>query len=98
MFNREFTRGIKMRVGNLSSWPASASEWTGHAGPVLSMSYSLNGAHIVTGSSDKTIRIWDAESGGVIGEPLTGHTEVVRSVAYSPDGCHIISGSIDSTI
>ena len=45
-----------------------------------------------------TIRIWDAEIGAVIGEPLNGHTGVVWSVAYSPDGRHIISGSDDKTI
>src|SRR5258706_300063 len=98
MFDREFSRAIKMRVGNLSSWPAPPVEWAGHAQGVLSVSYSPNGARVVTGSSDRTIRIWDAESGVVVGEPLTGHAQGVPSVAYSPDGRHIISGSTDHTI
>src|SRR6267154_1435672 len=98
MFDSEFTRAIKMRVGNLSSWPAPPLEWTGHTGPVRSASYSPNGARVVTGSHDHTIRIWDAESGVVVGEPLTGHNKRVNSVAYSPDGRHIISGSYDDTI
>ena len=54
------------------------------------MCYSPNGTRIVTGSGDRTIRIWDAESGAVVGEHLTGHNGVVRSVAYSPDGQRII--------
>ena len=87
-----------MRVGILPSWPAPPLQWTGHAGPVYSVSYLPNGAHVVIGSRDKTIRIWDAESGAVVGEPLTGHTGWVYSVAYSPDGHHIISGSGDRTI
>ena len=62
------------------------------------MVYSPNGARVVTGSKDKTIRIWDAESGAIVGEPLTGHKEAVNSVAYSRDGRHIISGSSDRTI
>src|SRR5258706_951480 len=98
MFKREFTRAIKMRGGNLSSWPAPPLVWPGHAGFVSSVSYSPDGAHVVTGSYDRTIRIWDAESGAVVGEPLTGHIGMVQSVAYSPDGCHIISGSGDRTI
>jgi len=98
MFDREFSRGIKMRVGNLSSWPAPPLEWAGHTNSVQSVSYSPNGARVITGSSDHTIRIWDAESGVVVGEPLTGHNGSVNSVAYTPDGRHIISGSHDHTI
>ncbi len=60
--------------------------------------YSPDGRHIVSGSFDHTIRIWDAETGAPVGGPLEGHTELVGSVAYSPDGRHIISGSIDRTI
>src|SRR5258706_162515 len=98
MFNREFTRAIKIRVGGLSSWPAPPLEWTGHTGAVRSMCYSRDGTHVVTGSDDKTIRIWDAESGTAVGHPLEGHTSWVRSIAYSPDGRQIISGSDDHTI
>ena len=98
MFDRKFTGAIKMRVGKLSSWPAPPLDWTGHAKRVNSVRYLPNGAHVVTGSHDKTIRIWDAESGAVVGEPLRGHDGVVLSVAYSPDGRQIISGSGDCTI
>ena len=98
VFNREFTRAIKVRRGNQSSWPAPPVIWTGHTGSILSVVYSPNGARVVTGSSDKTIRIWDSESGAIVGEPLTGHSNGVDSVAYSPDGRHIISGSYDRTI
>ena len=87
-----------MRRGKLSSWPAPPLQWIGHTGPVYCMSYSPNGSHIATGSSDRTIQIWDAESGAVVGEPLKGHTKRVCSVSYSPDGRHIISGSNDGTI
>src|SRR5258706_590204 len=98
IFNSAFTRAIKMRVGNQSSWPAPPVEWTGHTGAIMSVIYSPNGARVVTGSSDKTIRIWDVESGATVGGPLTGHNGGVNSVAHSPDGPHIISGSFDCTI
>ncbi len=62
----------------------------GHDEGVNSVAYSPNGQYIISGSSDSTIRIWDAETGAPVGNPLRGHTDWVRSVAYSPDGRHII--------
>jgi len=70
-----------MQSGNLLSWPAPPLQWIGHTETITSMSYSPDGSHIVTGSNDKTIRIWDAETGAVVGEPLEGHTGIVMSVA-----------------
>jgi WD40 repeat protein len=97
IFCREFTRAIKIRVGHLLSWPTPPFKWTGHTGGVACVSYSPTGSRIVTGPTDKTIRIWDAESGAVVVGPLT-HNGEVTSVAYSPGGRHIISGCWDQTI
>ena len=47
---------------------------------------------------ERTIRIWNAETGTSIGNSLEGHTDRVWSVVYSPDGRHIISGTKDCTI
>lgn len=35
----------------------------------------------VTGSWDRTVRVWDLTDGRQLGEPLTGHTDWVTSVA-----------------
>ena len=53
---------------------------------------------IVSGSLDRTVRLWDAGSGQPIGQPLLGHTDGVRAVAFSPDGKRIVSGSLDRTV
>ena len=87
-----------MVTGKLSSWPAPPSEWIGHTMGIRSVSYSPNGLQIVSGSNDTTIRIWDAETGAPVGNPLEGHTDRVFAVAYSPNGQHIVSGSDDKTI
>src|SRR5258706_15118026 len=70
----------------------------GHTGVVSSVAYSPDGGHILSGSADTTIRIWDAKSGAAVGNPLKGHTGGVASVAYSPDGRHFISGCAYNTI
>ena len=62
-----------------------------------SVAYSPDGMRIISGSDDKTIQIWDAQS-GKLENTLEGHTSSVLSVAYSPDGMRIISGSDDKTI
>ena len=64
----------------------------------MSVAYSPDGRHIISGNTDKTIRIWDAETRAPVCDPLKAHTGSVRSVVYSPDGYHIISGSRDCTI
>jgi len=65
---------------------------------VESVAYSPDGRHIISGSDDRTIRIWDANTGAAVGKPLEGHSWNVLSVAYSPYGRCIISGSGDNTI
>ena len=47
---------------------------------------------------DETIRIWDAQTGKPLGDPLEGHTNTIYSVAFSPDGKYIVSASVDNTI
>ncbi|KAH9033778.1 WD40 repeat-like protein [Lactarius pseudohatsudake] len=65
---------------------------------VLSVACSPDGRQIVTGSMDNAVRVWDAQSGLPLTDPLKGHTFMVTSVAYSPDGTNIISASYDCTV
>ncbi|KAG2029825.1 WD40-repeat-containing domain protein, partial [Suillus americanus] len=65
---------------------------------VSSVSFSPDGTRIVSGSSDSTVRVWDAATGLPFGEPFQGHTSSVLSVSFSPDGTRIVSGSRDSTV
>jgi WD40 repeat protein len=45
-----------------------------------------------------TIRVWNAESGEMVGKEFNGHTDWVRSVGLSSDGNWIVSGSDDNTV
>ena len=67
----------------------------GHSGYVTAVAWSPDGHHILTGSRDRTVRIWDATTGD---NTLTlTHTDPVTAVAWSPDGHHILTGSGDGT-
>ena len=52
---------------------------------------------IVSGSSDKTVRIWNADTGECV-RVLEGHSDCVWSVSLSEDASMIISGSWDKTV
>ena len=51
----------------------------------------------MSGSEDKTVKIWNAATGQVE-NTLQGHSDSVRSVAFSSDGSRIVSGSADETV
>jgi len=69
----------------------------GHGGSVNSVIESHDGKYIISGSGNKTIKIWDKETGKCI-KTLKGHGGPVYSVIESHDGKYIISGSGDETI
>ena len=64
---------------------------------VESVAFSPDGAHIVSGSSDNTVRIWDATTGAEATK-MERHSDSVQSVAFSPDGAHVVSGSANNTV
>jgi WD40 repeat protein/tetratricopeptide (TPR) repeat protein len=68
----------------------------GHGDSVTGVAVSPDGSRIVTGSSDKTARVWDAKTLAELAT-LKGHTGGVTSVAVSPDGSRIVTGSSDET-
>jgi WD40 repeat protein/serine/threonine protein kinase len=64
----------------------------GHTGFVYTVAISPDNRYALSGSSDKTLRIWEIDSGREI-RCIEGHTSFVYSVAFSPDGKYALSGS-----
>jgi WD40 repeat protein len=69
----------------------------GHTGTVWSASYNQDGTRVVTGSSDKTAKVWDPATGQVVAT-LSGHTDVVKFAVFDPaDDDIVLTVSWDGT-
>jgi len=69
----------------------------GHTARVLSVAFSPDGAHIVSGSWDTLVIIWNTNTQNIV-HKLKGHTQAVLAVGYSHNGTQIVTGSLDKTI
>jgi WD40 repeat protein len=69
----------------------------GHTARVRSVALAPNGLQAISGSDDRTVRVWDLRR-GVLERTLTGHSDWVRAVAVLRDGERVVSASDDRTL
>ncbi|MEH1948686.1 MAG: AAA-like domain-containing protein, partial [Nostoc sp.] len=69
----------------------------GHSDAVNSVVFSPDGKTLASASADKTIKLWNRDTGKEI-STLSGHSRGVNSVVFSPDGKTLASASADKTI
>jgi WD40 repeat protein len=86
--------------GLLRAWSTDnfeeVAQLLGHKKWVMSLAISSDGSRIVSGSGDRTMRVWDGRTFKEIG--LCEHEDEVNSVAFSPDSSLIASPSKDHTV
>jgi len=64
---------------------------------IVAISVFPDGCRMVTGSSDKMLRLWDLRNGAVL-KTLEGHRSMVQAVAISRDGKSIASGGMHGEV
>jgi F-box and WD-40 domain protein MET30 len=73
---------------------------TGHTDGVMCLQFSETLSHpsfpvLMTGSYDRTVRVWNMETGQEI-RCMRGHSRAVRALQF--DDCKLITGSMDHTL
>jgi len=89
--------GISVQVAISQTGVSSVqlkAELAGHKGQVIALAISPDGKLIATGSKDKTVKLWDANTGKLTAT-LTGHKGKIYKVIFSPDGRTVASASDD---
>lgn len=99
---RVVTAGSDAELGSAKVWDVRSGTsrlLAGHRDYVVSASWSADSRRIVTGGGgrDKSVNVWDADSGRLLAS-FTGHQEDVEAVAFFPGGTRLISASEDKTI
>jgi eukaryotic-like serine/threonine-protein kinase len=91
------------------TWSGTVHIWNGldgkaplsikaHAGEVLGVAFSADGARVASGGQDGKVKVWDAATGKQLPLNLKGHSAGVTSVAFSRDGKLLASASNDKTV
>jgi WD40 repeat protein len=91
--------GYTFYFGGLEIWttasPPSLETGT-HSNYVTCLAWAPDSSSIASGSSDRSVILWDAVTGQEIRR--LNHGAWIRSVAFSPDGGIIASGAADNQI
>ncbi len=65
-----------------------------HSAWVHCVAFTPDGKILVSASQDGTVRLWNAQSGQQLVEPLFRHEDAVYWLSISPDGSILASGSV----
>jgi WD40 repeat protein len=91
-------------VGSFAGGVLSAPPEPGHIDQVFTLAFTKDGRYLASGSSDRTVKIWDAKTGKHIrdfpnpslkspgpGLPPPSHPGFVHCVRFTPDGSKVVS-------
>jgi len=68
----------------------------GHNASVKAVTFTKDGKYLLTGSRDKTIKLWEIATGREL-RSFYGHESTINDLALSPDGKQFLSSSADKS-
>jgi WD40 repeat protein len=86
-----------IQIRNTSNGQVTAT-LVGHTGAITSLGFSPDKTRLISGSADKTARIWTVASPTAEPVLLEGHTAAVTAVAFASNPAHVFTGAGDNTV
>lgn len=76
------------------------SHMTGHYDTVATLEFDPSGQFLVSGSDDRTVKVWQEQSTGLWAcvQTIEDHEDYVRAVAFDSNGQFLVTTSCDNTI
>src|SRR5204862_299626 len=96
LVDEELEKSIRIHLGSLPLELHPLRGLLAHKDTVHAVAFSPDGKTVLTGSADKTARLWEAATGKPLGQPLQ-HQDFIMAVAVSPNGKTLLTGSADRT-
>lgn len=88
---------LRVRHAATRESQALVRDLVGHGDRILACAVTHDGRRVVSASADRTLKIWDLDSGRPLAT-LVGHASEVNACAVTPDSRRVVSASTDRTL